>query len=82
MLKKKFDLDLDHSISGMPWIIGLPSLVSIAPAIFLLEHRQTNKLTDATEHCPTPAAILPACNNDTVLMALMTLYGTNDTIAY
>ena len=51
-VKKNFDLYLDLLTSesvqakDLSWAIGLPSLVSIAPAVFLLERGQTNKQTD------------------------------------
>ena len=39
----------------LPWsFLGLPSLVSIAEAVFLLEHGKTDKQIDATN--PMPAA--------------------------
>ena len=34
-----------------------------APPVFLLEHEQTDRQTDATERSPTPAAIQPAWDN-------------------
>jgi len=48
MVKTKFDTDHDLLTSWslhaelMPWTIGVPSLESIAPAVFLLQGGQTN----------------------------------------
>ena len=69
--EEKSDLVLDHLTSGSvhtefpPRAIDLPSWMSTAVAIFLIEHRQTSKQTDATEHSvPRRAAIQPAWDND------------------
>ena len=52
-MRKKPDLDLLTSGSVhtevLSWTKGLPSLVSIVPAIFLLQHGQTNRQTGATK---------------------------------
>ena len=67
-VKKKFDLYLDILISGsvhaevLQWTIDILCLVSIALAVFLLDHGQKNKHTEPNAVSP-PAATQPASDN-------------------